>query len=101
MSPIICKLENIWMHTVGNIFKRDILFVLNDEKTTVTLTINGMIDEFDIKMDEEKLKVFEPELKYRFRGVYPHSNIYNKSIKLQSIVSFILILTLFFIYCGI
>ena len=48
-----------------------------------------MIDEFDIK-DEEKLKVFEPELKYRFREIFPHSNVYNQSLKLQTKVTFII-----------
>ena len=75
--------------STGNIFKKSLSLALNDEKTTATLTINKMIDEFDIK-DEEKLKVFEPELKYRFREIFPHSNVYNQSLKLQIIVTFII-----------
>lgn len=79
--------------SAGSIFKKSLSLVLNDEKTTAILTINDVVDEFIVKVDEDKLKVFEPELKYRFREICPHSNVFNQSIRLRKLVTF-LILTL-------
>lgn len=78
--------------SAGNIFKKSLSLILNDSKTTATLTVNDIIDEFIVKIDEDKLKVFEPELKYRFREIYPHSNVLNQSIRLQ-IITTVLIIT--------
>ena len=72
--------------------KKSLSLILNDSKTTATLTVNDIIDEFIVKIDEDKLKVFEPELKYRFREIYPHSNVLNQSIRLQ-IITTVLIIT--------
>ena len=84
--------------STGIIFKKSLFLALNDEKTTATLTINDVTDEFDIKMDEEKLKVFELELKYRFRDVYPHLKVVNQSRRLQNIVTYCVIFILLLLF---
>jgi hypothetical protein len=75
--------------STGYIFKKSLSLTLNNEKTTVILTINKIVDEFYIN-NEEKLKVFEPELKYRFRKIYPHLNVYNKSDRLNKIIGLVI-----------
>jgi len=75
--------------STGYIFKKSLSFKLNKEKTTVIFTLNKITDEFYIK-NEEKLQVFEPELKYRFRKIYPHLNVYNQSDRLNKIIGLVI-----------
>ena len=94
----ICNIESLSTTYTGNFFRKSLYFTLNKERTTVTLIINGMIDEFNVKKDEEKLKVFESELKYRFREIYPHSNVLRPSLILQVMISLIIISVIFLTY---
>ena len=83
------RILNYWTACTRCIFKKSLSLTLNNEKTTVILKVNKITDEFYIK-DEEKLKVFEPELKYRFRKIYPHLNVYNKSDRLNKIIGLVI-----------
>lgn len=77
-----------------NIFteNKSLSLKLNDEKTTAILTIDDITDKFDVKIEADKLKIYEPELKYRFREIYPHLNAYNPSIEAEKKVTKILFL---------
>ena len=83
--------------STGSIFKKSLSLTLNNEKTTVILTANNITDEFYVK-DEEKLKVFEPELKYRFRRIYPHLNVYNQWNRLNKKIVLGLVKVIFAIF---
>lgn len=66
---------------------------LNFEMTTAIMEINNVkIDDFIVKMENDKVNVYESELKNRFREIYPQLNTYYPSKKLEKIVSIIIII---------
>ena len=91
------RILNYWTACTRCIFKKSLSLTLNNEKTTVILKVNKITDEFYIK-DEEKLKVFEPELKYRFRKIYPHLNVYNQWNSLNKKIGLGLVIVIFSIF---
>ena len=71
---------------------------LDYEKTIAILTIDNVkTDEFIVKTEEDMIKVYESELKHRFREIYPQLNAYHPSRKLEKmviIIIFLLIITI-------
>jgi len=88
------KIEKNSNNRIIRIFIKNKLltFKLNFEMTTAILEINNVkIDDFIVKMENDKVNVYESELKNRFREIYPQLNAYYPSKKLEKIVSIIII----------
>lgn len=88
------KIEKNSDNRIIRIFIKNKLLILklNFEMTTAILEINNVkIDDFIVKMENDKVNVYESELKNRFREIYPQLNAYYPSKKLEKIVSIIII----------
>jgi Ca2+/Na+ antiporter len=57
---------------------------------------NRSIDDFIVKSEDDRLKIYESELKYRFREIYPHLNSFEPSKK-ALIKAFIIVIIVLFI----
>ena len=91
------KIEKNSNNRIIRIFTKNKLLTLklNFEMTTAILEINNVkIDDFIVKMENDKVNVYESELKNRFREIYPQLNAYYPSKKLEKIVSIIIGLTI-------
>ena len=72
------------------------LLYLDNNETTAFLEIDGVeIERLNVKRDNNGLKLYESELKHRFREIYPHSSVYRTSPEKQLVVFVVLVVIIF------
>lgn len=82
-----------------SIFSEDkrIFLILNCE--TVILIINGVVEDiFSVRIENGKIKVYETELKSRFREIYPNINVNASSFNPQIVIFIFAVIVAIWLY---